>query len=159
MNDTAQRIRPAAIRRSIDVKASPERAFQVFASRMGEWWHKEHSIAVGTTQKDVIVEPRAGGRWFELGADGSEHPWGHVIAYEPPHRLLLAWQLNRDFAFDPGLVTEVEVLFELMAEGTRVRFEHRHLERMGDGIVEQFEAMDGGWEMLLGLFAAKANSA
>lgn len=159
MNDMAQRIHPAAIRRSIDVKASPERAFEVFASRMGEWWHKEHSIAQGTTQKDVIVEPRAGGRWYELGADGSEHPWGHVISYEPPRRLLLAWQLNRDFAFDPGLVTEVEVLFEPMAEGTRVRFEHRHLERMGDGIVEQFEAMDGGWEMLLGLFAERANAA
>ncbi len=30
---------------------------------------------------------------------------------------------------------------------------HRHLERLGQGIVEQFEAMDGGWEILLGRFA------
>lgn len=159
MNDMAQRIRPAAIRRTIDVNTSPERAFEVFASRMGEWWHKQHSIAQATTQKDVVVEPRAGGRWYELGADGSQHDWGHVVAYEPPRRLLLAWQLNRDFIFDPDLITEVEVLFEAIAEGTRVRFEHRHLERMGDGIAEQFEAMDGGWEMLLGLFAERANDA
>ena len=154
-----QRIRPAAIRKTIEVKASPERAFDVFARRMGEWWHKEHSIAVGTTQKDVIIEPSPGGRWYELGADGSEHPWGHVIDYDPPRRLLLAWQLNRDFDFDPELLTEVEARFEPTETGTRVHFEHRHLERMGDGAAEQLEAMEGGWGMLLELFAAKANAA
>ena len=159
MNDMAQRIRPAAIVKTIQVKVSPERAFEVFAARMGEWWHKEHSIAAGTTQMDVIIEPRAGGRWFELGADGSEHPWGHVIAYEPPRRLLLAWQLNRDFDLDPELVTEVEVRFEPDGDGTRVHFEHRLLERMGEGVAEQFEAMDGGWGMLLELFAAQASAA
>ena len=159
MNELAQRIQPAAIVKTVEVKASPERAFDIFASRMGDWWHKEHSIAEGTTQKDVIIEPRAGGRWFELGADGSEHPWGHVIAYDPPRRLLLAWQLNRDFAFDPDLVTEVEVRFEPTSEGTRVHFEHRLLERMGDGAVQLFEEMDGGWGMLLDLYAAQANAA
>lgn len=157
MNDMAQRIRPAAIAKTVEVKASPEHAFEVFAAHMGEWWHKAHSIAQGTTQNDVIIEPRAGGRWYELGADGSEHPWGHVIAYEPPRRLLLAWQLNRDFTFDPELVTEVEVRFEPLGEGTTVHFEHRLLERMGEGAAEQFEAMDGGWGMLLDLFAAKAD--
>jgi uncharacterized protein YndB with AHSA1/START domain len=159
MNDMAQRIQPAAIVRTVEVEAPVERAFDVFASRMGEWWHKEHSIAAGTTQKDVIVEPRPGGRWYELGMDGSEHPWGHVIAYDPPRRLLLAWQLNREFAFDPELVTEVEVLFEPLGEGTRVRFEHRHLERMGEGAAEQLEAMDGGWGMLLDLFRREADRA
>lgn len=151
-----QRIRPAAITKTIEVRAPLERAFDVFASRMGEWWHKEHSIAQGTTQKDVIVEPRPGGRWYELGMDGSEHQWGRVIDYDPPRRLLLAWQLNREFTFDPDLVTEVEVLFEPTVEGTRVRFEHRNLERMGEGAAEQLEAMDGGWGMLLELFAARA---
>lgn len=156
MNDMAQRIQPAAIVRTVEVKAPVDRAFDVFASRMGEWWHKEHSIAQGTTQKDVIVEPRPGGRWYELGMDGSEHPWGHVIDYDPPRRLLLAWQLNRDFAFDPALVTEVEVRFEPTSEGTRVHFEHRNLERMGKGAAEQLEAMDGGWGMLLDLFRKEA---
>ncbi len=159
MNDMAQRIQPTAIVKTVEVKATPERAFDVFAARMGEWWLKDHSIAEGTTQKDVIVEPRPGGRWYELGMDGSEHPWGHVIDYDPPRRLLLAWQLNRNFDFDPDLVTEVEVLFEPLGEGTLVRFEHRNLERLGEGAAVEMEAMDGGWGMLLGLFEAKANAA
>lgn len=158
MNDLAQRIQPAAIVKTVEVSASPDKAFNIFATRMGDWWHKEHSIARGTTQKDVIVEPRAGGRWYELGADGSEHEWGHVIDYDPPRRLLLAWQLNREFTFDPDLKTEVEVRFEPIEGGTRVHFEHRLLERMGEGTVELLEGMDGGWGMLLEGYANLANS-
>jgi uncharacterized protein YndB with AHSA1/START domain len=153
MNDMAQqRIAPAAIRKTIEVRAPIDRAFRVFAERMGDWWHKEHSIAQGTTQADVIIEPHAGGRWYEKGADGSEHQWGRVIAYEPPHRLVLAWQLTREFQFDPDFETTVEVLFEEQGDTTVVRFEHRDLERMGEGAAEQFESMDGGWGMLLDLF-------
>jgi uncharacterized protein YndB with AHSA1/START domain len=156
MNDMPQRIAPAAIRKTIEVRAPIERAFAVFATRMGDWWHKEHSIARGTTQQDVVIEPRAGGRWYELGADGSEHPWGKVIAYDPPHRLLLAWQLTRELTYDPGFETKVEVKFEERDGVTVVTFEHRDLERMGGGAVEMLESMDGGWGMLLGLFKTEA---
>jgi len=158
MNDVSQRIAPAAIRKTIEVKAPIERAFEVFAKRMGEWWHKEHSIAKETTQMDVVVEPRAGGRWYEVGADGSEHQWGKVLAYEPPSRLLLAWQLNRNFQYDPHFETTVEVRFEERDGLTIVEFEHRDLERMGSDAVELLEGMDGGWGMLLGLFKAEAEA-
>ena len=157
MNDVAQRIAPAAIRKTIDVKAPVDRAFAVFAAQMGAWWHKEHSIARETTQVDVVIEPRAGGRWYEKGADGSEHPWGRVIAYEPPSRLVLAWQLTKEFVYDPDYETTVEVRFEETADGTRVHFEHRDLERMGPDAVEMLEGMDGGWGMLLDLFKSAAD--
>ena len=157
MNDLAeQRIAPAAIRKTITANAPIERAFAVFATRMGEWWHKEHSIAKGTTQVDVVIEPRAGGRWYEKGADGSEHQWGRVLAYDPPRRLVLAWQLNRDFAFDPDFETTIEVTFEEKDGSTIVHFEHRDLERMGADAVQMLESMDGGWGMLLDLYKAAA---
>jgi uncharacterized protein YndB with AHSA1/START domain len=157
MNDIAQqRIAPAAIRKTITVAAPVDRAFEVFASRMGQWWHKEHSVAEGTTQVDVVIEPRAGGRWYEKGADGSEHPWGRVLAYHPPHRLVLAWQLNREFVYDPEFETTVEVTFEEQDGATLVTFEHRDLERMGADAVELFESMDGGWGMLLDLYKGAA---
>ena len=157
MNDLAQqRIAPAAIRRTVEVRAPIERAFAVFASRMGDWWHKEHSVAKGTTQADVIIEPREGGRWYEKGADGSEHPWGRVLLWDPPRRLTLAWQLTREFAYDPDFETTVDVTFEERGDTTIVRFEHRDLERMGVDAVQQLEAMDGGWGLLLDLFKAEA---
>jgi uncharacterized protein YndB with AHSA1/START domain len=157
MNDLAQqRIAPASIRKTITVNAPIDRAFEIFAARMGDWWHKEHSVARGTTQKDVVIEPRAGGRWYEVGADGSEHPWGRVIAYDPPRRLLLGWQLTREFAYDPDFETTVEVNFEEKDGTTVVQFEHRDLERMGADAVELLEGMDGGWGLLLDLFKAEA---
>ena len=156
MNDMTQRIAPAAIRKTIAVKAPIERAFDVFASRMGEWWYKPHSIAEGTTQKDVVIEPRTGGRWYEVGEDGSEHQWGRVIAWERPSRLVLAWQLTRQFAYDPNFETTVEVLFEEGEEVTIVRFEHRELERFGADAVQELEGMDGGWAMLLDLYRNRA---
>ena len=71
MNQASQRIAPAAIRKRIDVKAPVTKAFAVFAARMGEWWHKEHSLAQGIKQVDVIIEPRSGGRWYEVGDDAA----------------------------------------------------------------------------------------
>lgn len=159
MNDVSQRITPAAIRKTIEVSAPIDRAFAVFAGRMGEWWHKEHSLAQGKRQVDVVVEPRAGGRWYEIADDGGEYEWGKVISYEPPRRLLLAWQLNREFDYDPDFETTVEVLFEERNGKTIVQFEHRDLERMGADTVETFEGMDGGWAMLLGLFKDRAEQA
>jgi uncharacterized protein YndB with AHSA1/START domain len=159
MNDVSQRIAPAAIRKTIEVRAPIARAFDIFANRMGQWWHKEHSIARETTQADVVIEPKARGRWYEVGADGSEHDWGRVLAYEPPNRLLLAWQLTREFQYDPNFETTVEVRFEERDGLTLVEFEHRDLERMGADAVHLLEGMDGGWAMLLGLFKAEAESA
>jgi len=156
MNDVSQRIAPAAIRKTIEVKAPIDRAFAVFATCMGAWWHKEHSINRDTKQADVIIEPRPGGRWFEIGEDGSERDWGRVIAYDPPRRLVLAWQLTREFEYDPGFETTVEVNFEESDGATIVQFEHRDLERMGADAAATLEGMDGGWGTLLELFRAEA---
>lgn len=156
MNEATQRIAPAAIRKTIDVRAPIERAFTVFATRMGDWWHKDHSINRETRQANVIIEPRDGERWYEVGEDGSERDWGRVIAYDPPKRLVLAWQLTREFEYDPGFETTVEVNFEERDGITIVEFEHRDLERMGADSVQLLEGMDGGWGMLLDLFRTNA---
>ncbi len=156
MSTTA--IVPAPVRKTVRVKAPPARAFQVFASRMGDWWPKSHSVGA-SPQADVIIEPRAGGRWYERGADGSECQWGRVLAWEPPSRLLLAWQLDADWTFDPELVTEVELRF--IAEGAgmaRVELEHRLLERMGARAEEVRASVDSprGWSGILEGYAAVA---
>jgi uncharacterized protein YndB with AHSA1/START domain len=149
---------PAPIRKTITVKAPPRRAFEVFTQGMGRWWPATHSTNA-SPMKAAIVEPRAGGRWYERGEDGSECDWGKVLVWEPPHRLVLAWQIDGQWAFDAGLVTEVELRF--IAEGsgsTRVELEHRHLERYAAHADKTRAALDspGGWSGLLERFAAIA---
>jgi len=152
-------IMPAPVRKSIRVEAAPARAFELFASRMGRWWPRSHSIN-GSLIRDVIVEGREGGRWYERGEDGSECEWGRVLVWEPPSRLVLAWQIDGQWRFDPNLLTEVEVRFIPEGEATRVELEHRHIERFGDLADATRAALDspGGWGGLLEGFAAAAEA-
>jgi uncharacterized protein YndB with AHSA1/START domain len=151
-------ITPAPIRKSVHVKAAPDRAFDVFTAGASRWWLKTHSIsATKSPIKDVIIEPRVGGRWFERGEDGSECEWGKVLAWEPPARLLLAWQINGEFKYDPTLITEVEVRFTPADSGTLVELEHRLIERMGARGAGMVEAFTRGWGLLLDSYMQQAN--
>jgi hypothetical protein len=158
MNSMAITIKPAPVRKTIRVSASQKRAFDVFTAGMGRWWRPDHHIAA-TPFADIVVEPRTGGRWFERDREGAECEWGTVRAWEPPGRLLLAWQLNADWKFDPDFVTELEVRF--IAEGdksTRVELEHRNLEKYGemaDAIRVSLDSPDG-WNGALAAYATEA---
>jgi len=147
-------VQPAPVRKSIFVNAPPGRAFDIFANGIGRWWPKSHKIGAADLDRPVI-EPRTGGRWYEIDFDGSECEIGKVLAWEPPARLLLAWKLDPEWKFDPDLVTEVEVLFTAEEGGTRVNLEHRHLERMGDRAEAVRELVDSpnGWGLLLQLYS------
>jgi len=148
---------PAPIHKEIRVTAPPARAFDLFTAGMSQWWLKTHTInPTKSPLKDIIMEPRQGGRWFERGEDGSECQWGKVLAWEPPARVLLAWQINSAWQFDPALITEVEIRFTPEGSGTKVELEHRHLERLGDGAEALRDAFQRGWGMLLEEFATRA---
>jgi uncharacterized protein YndB with AHSA1/START domain len=149
-------IAPAPIRKSIHVSTTPPHAFKIFTAGMARWWIKTHSInPTKSAIKDVVIEPHTGGRWFERGDDGSECDWGKVLAWEPPTRLLLAWQIDGQFRFDPALTTEVEIRFIPAESGTRVELEHRQLERLGEkaAAIHQIFDSDCGWSALLDSFA------
>jgi len=157
MNVEAQRIKPAPIRRELRVKASRQKAFDTFVA-MGGWWLKSHSLTA-SGQKDVIIEPQAGGRWYEIANDGSEQPWGSVVAYEAPSRLHLIWALNADWSYDPDFQTNIEVTFAEDGDYTIVTFEHRDLERMGANAEETRNGMDMGWGQLLAAFQGEVDAA
>jgi len=148
-----QTIAIAPVRKSVLVKAPPARAFEVFTAKMSAWWPATHTI-LKSSFKEAVVEPRAGGRWYHVGEDGSTCETGLVRVWSPPHRLVLVWQLDANWQYDRDLDTEVELNFVAEGDGTRVQLEHRHLERMGKGAETARAAVDspGGWSGLLGAF-------
>lgn len=149
-------ISPAPVRRSVRVPADPARAFEVFTTKMARWWPPAYKIGPAD-RIDTVLEPKVGGRWYERDADGSECDWGRVIAWEPPTRLVLAWQIDGRFRYDPDLVTEVEVRFVADGPGaTRVELEHRNLERYGEAAEAVRTAFDApsGWQGVLDSYAA-----
>jgi uncharacterized protein YndB with AHSA1/START domain len=143
---------------TVEVKAPPARAFDIFTRQIGRWWPSGRTPAPNP-HADIVIEPYPGGRWFERDADGGETPWGRVLAFEPPERLLLAWQLDSQFKFDPDFETEVELTFEpTEVGGSRVILEHRNLERFGADAEKIAGQVGAGWPRIIGIFAEFAET-
>jgi len=149
----------ASVKKSITVKATVEHAFAVFTDGYDTWWPRTHHIGKSPMTR-AIIEGRAGGRCYSEQADGSECDWGRVLVWEPPHRLVLAWQITHEWGYEPDLArsSEVDVWFTAQPDGlTRVDLEHRHFERHGAGGAAIRTAVDSpnGWGGILQLFAAR----
>jgi uncharacterized protein YndB with AHSA1/START domain len=152
----------APVRYSVTVPISAERAFTLFTEGFNTWWIG-HRIGEAELA-EAVIEPHVDGRWYERGVDGTECDWGKVLVYEPPGRLVLTWQLNCQFRYDPDLshASEVEVLFTEANGKTRVDLEHRYIERLGDGgdeLATGVSSADGGWPAILDLYAKAAAAA
>lgn len=151
-----------AVRQHIVVDAPIERAFSVFTQRFGSFKPREHNL-LAVPIAETVFEPRVGGHLYDVGIDGSECRWSRVLAYEPPNRVVISWDISPQWRLetDPAKTSEVEVRF--IAEGpsrTRVELEHRNLERHGDGWenVRDGVAADGGWPLYLERYAQQAAS-
>jgi len=152
-----------SVRKTITVKAGPERAFEVFTRELDAWWPRTHHIGK-VPMKKAILEGAEGGRCYTEQVDGTECDWGKVLVWDPPRRLVIAWQITHTWGFEPDLAkaSEVEVLFTPEGkDATRVDLEHRLFSRHGEGGSEMRKAVDseGGWGTLLQLFAKRAEAA
>lgn len=148
------------VRRAITIQAPPEHVFDVFVNRLDLWWPRSHHIGKASTFR-AKLEPKLGGRWYEVGDDGIECDWGKVLVWEPPRRLVLTWDIDARWQHDADIANEVEVLFRPEGPVTRVELEHRKIERYGD----QAQAMhavfssDTGWSGILQLLASAVGTA
>jgi len=156
-------ITDAPVRTHIVVNAGIERAFHVFTAEFDSWWPREHHIGK-SPMKRTLIEGFEGGRCFTEQIDGTDCDWGTVLAWDPPHGFVFAWQINPAWQYEPELSrsSEVEVRFTAQPDGsTRVDLEHRHFARHGaggDAMRKTVEA-PAGWAGLLQLFAKVAGGA
>ncbi len=150
----------APVRKTVTVKTGIEHAFHVFTAGFDSWWPKSHHIGASPMTKGIL-EGKVGGRCYSEQQDGTECDWGSITAWEPPRRLVIAWQVTPEWKFEPDVAksSEVELRFTALPNGeTRVDLEHRYLERHGAGAADLRKGIDGegGWGALLGLFASEA---
>jgi uncharacterized protein YndB with AHSA1/START domain len=146
--------RLTTVRESVHVDASPEDAFTFFTARMGEWWPLELASYGGPRAKDIFLEPRIGGRFYERFVDGDELQVGSVIACDPPRRIVFSWS-----ASEWQDETEVEVTFNPVAHGTQVDLIHRGFERIGSVGADVAETFRNGWPRVLAAYAAGSGGA
>lgn len=149
-----------AIHQRVTVECPLEEAFARFVDDLARWWPREYTWS-GDVLEKIGIEPREGGMCFEVGPHGFRCDWGRVLAFEPPHRLELSWQIgpNREPVPDEQAASTVELRFAPEGDqATRVEFEHRGFERHGESADAYREALasEQGWPYILGRYAAGA---
>ncbi|ODS96876.1 MAG: ATPase [Devosia sp. SCN 66-27] len=154
----------AAVRQSVVVDAPIERAFKVFTEGFGSFKPREHNL-LAVPIAETVFEPKVGGHIYDRGADGSECRWARVLAYEPPTRLLMSWDISPRWQLESDLNKTSEWEVRFIAETTsrtRVEIEHRNLDRHGEGWESERDGVAGdqGWPLYLrryaDLFAGRA---
>ncbi len=152
-----------AITTAIVVHAPVEVAFAVFTEDMGSWWPPEHHL-LQEPLAAMVFEPRQGGRVYDVGEDGSECQWARVLVHEPPHRVVISWDINLQWQVEPDAARASEVEVRFIPEEpnrTRVELEHRHLDRHGEGWEGMRDAVGSpeGWDVGLQRFAQRVERA
>ena len=152
------RVAPQPIESVIKERVVPvelERAFDLFTTRIGEWWPlASHSIG-GADAVNVRFEAAVGGRVVEILQDGTEQVWADVLAWDPPERFVLSWHPNPD----PEAASILEVRFRAVSEGTAVWLEHRGWEEFGQQPGRALrDGYESGWDVVLQGLTAQAGA-
>lgn len=149
-----------AVQASIVIEAPRQLAFDVFTQDMAGWWPPDHHILDGELA-EMVFEMEEGGRVYDVGVDGTECQWARVLAFDPPGRVVISWDITPQWKLqtDPEKTSEVE--FRFIPEGperTRVELEHRHLDRHGEGWEGMRDAVGSpeGWNRGLRAFGDRA---
>ena len=138
------------VRKTVTVDCAVEEAFRVFTADAMSWWPVD-SHSISGTVSEIVFEPHEGGEVYEVSSSGEKGHWATVVDWEPPTRLVLAWNiLERE-----GDATEVEVRFLPEGRGTRVELEHRGWERVTADAEAKRDDYDSGWGFVLGKLAER----
>jgi uncharacterized protein YndB with AHSA1/START domain len=127
---------------------------------MSSWWPRTHHIGEAEMVA-AIVEPRIGGRWYEIGDDGKDCQWGVVLAWEPPRHLALSWHLDGDFRYDPEALhaSRVDVWFHAQDDGsTLVELVHTDLDRHGPTWTRLRDRATRGWSYILSTYVDRMDA-
>jgi Activator of Hsp90 ATPase homolog 1-like protein len=135
--------------KTVTVPLAPDRAFDLFTRRMGEWWplatHAVSSALCKAPARGVVVPPHVGGIVQETLADGSLAAWGTVTEYSPGTGFAMTWHPGND----PVEATLVTLRFVPVKAGTEVTLTHSGWENRPDGASAR-KSYVGGWEGVLG---------
>jgi len=150
---------------SLRVPVEPAQAFGFFVDEIARWWPRDNTFAGVQGDQSLVetiaIEPHVGGNWFEQQRNGRRLSWGDVRVCDPPHRLVLGWQITPRGLPEPDhrKASTVELNFRQEAsEKTIVHLQHRDLERHGDDSGRAWRtamASDEGWKKLLECYAER----
>ena len=134
-----------SIEKIIDVPCDAKHAFNVFVDKVDSWWPKDKnsvSAMQGQVAKKIVIEPRQGGRVYEIDHEDKEQLWGSVSVFQPGQQLTLEWHI--------GLTAEkasmVNVQFdEIDGKHTTVKLTHSRWEAFAEKAEDMRNGYNQGW--------------
>ena len=125
------------LEQTIEIAARPEKVFAALLQRFGP----------GNTRPDgepmpMILEPKAGGRWYRDRGNGVEHLWGFVQVIKPPTLLELSGPMFMSYP----ATNHVEMKLEETTAGSRLTLRHRAI-----GMIDpdHRKGVGSGWSSML----------
>ena len=145
------------VKKTVHVPIPPDAAFDLFTSRIDEWWPLEtHSVSGNSDDLDpakgLEFEARLDGKVTEMLADGTPSHWATVTRWDPPAMFELRWHPGSA----PDAATRVEVRFIDENGGTRVDLVHDGFEIRGDAAAKMHKGYNEGWVGVLERLAGYA---
>jgi uncharacterized protein YndB with AHSA1/START domain len=144
----------APVVKTVTVDCSVDDAFRVFTQDLLSWWPIDSHSIFTDDLAEVVFEERTGGSVYEVSRSGDRGHWATVLAWEPPRRLVLAWNVR---GIEPR-PTEVEVRFSAADGGTRVDLEHRGWGEVVTDGARKRASYDSGWDLVLGEYVSRLAS-
>jgi uncharacterized protein YndB with AHSA1/START domain len=141
------------VRRSIHIKAAPERVWQAFTSkaRMDDWWGLTMGSPEAGTSKGqwlTAFEPRVGGR-IEMAVmlDGKPVGYGGVIKTFASRKELT---FENDWIPNQGWAAPTYMTLRLTGAlgGTLVELFHHGFEHTGGDVSAEHSRYEAGWGMM-----------
>ncbi len=126
------------VEQHIDVKAPPDKAFAAVLHRLGKGNTRPDGQSL-----DMILEPKAGGRWYRDRGNGVGHLWGFVQAIKAPELLELSGPMFMSYP----AINHVEVKVTPATGGSRVTLRHRAIGMIDP---EHRKNVGTGWGHMLG---------
>jgi uncharacterized protein YndB with AHSA1/START domain len=150
---TTTTIGKLAVRRSIEIAATPERVWKEFesAERMAQWFSSAGGVEMGNQR--LGYEPRVGGIFETEGVHAGVTPFlfsGKVLVYDPPRELtaeMAPVRMGDDPVNWPAPTLLTFLITQLGAGRSRVEIVHHAFERLGDAAQEMYEGFEGGWSL------------
>lgn len=143
---------------SARIAAPPEKSFGLFTSQIGQWWPTQDRSS-GRPPRNITIEPRTNGRFFESRAGKADELWGTVVAYVPWQTLVIDLQLDPEFAPAAGPKTSLELFFVKQKDAsTHLTLVHADLNHFGADAAGARQRFAAGWRDILGAFQAFAGA-
>jgi DNA-binding transcriptional ArsR family regulator/uncharacterized protein YndB with AHSA1/START domain len=134
-------LRSIQIEQEVTINASPDRVFEALTNDISAWWGAPYLMT--ETPQAIILEPKVGGRLYELSGDAEGALYATVTLIRKNELV----ELTGPIGMSGAVHSVVSLTLEPRGEATVVKLSHRAIGEINE---ETQAGYGAGWQDLLG---------